>query len=183
MGGARRKYKRATAARTRRERRMDKPWRFGVASRPGIFLLGDEMRILQGSCARRGVHARVEEFMHDVVELLISAEVWVQVFWESSEGDDAAGMRGGVSHRTCWAQLSSVYVSFQGGLLCLTRPGTRRSSPRCRHRESMVQMPPWRGEGELMRGLEARAWRLKGLLTCEGKRRGTSGECRDDNKY
>ena len=29
------------------------------------------------------------------------------------EGDDAAGMRGGVSHRTSWAQSSSVYVSFE----------------------------------------------------------------------
>ena len=43
---------------------MEKHQRFGVASRPGIFLLGDEMRISQGSCPRRGVRARVEEFVH-----------------------------------------------------------------------------------------------------------------------
>lgn len=29
------------------------------------------------------------------------------------EGDDAAGIRGGASHRTSWAQSSSVYVNFR----------------------------------------------------------------------
>ena len=65
-----------------------------------------------------------------------------------------------------------------------TGSATRRSSPRCRHRETLARMPLWRGEvGGLMRGLEARAWRMKGLLTCEGKRRGTSGECSHDDEY
>ena len=66
---------------------------FRVASRPGIFLLGDEcesrrdrarveefVHASRSSCARRGLRACVEEFVHDVVELLVWAEVWVQAF-------------------------------------------------------------------------------------------------------